>query len=247
MHCCSARTPSLVLCRADEGNSVLRVKGAVVVMPGSNSSAGVGASHRPRLLWIPRVQRPPPLNPGDCSGRGKMPARAAESSPSATQQCSCRLCLPLSPSAHSPCAESPARAHRVATSSLSQVDLRKACWKRHSFAALLLQVKPVVNPLQPALVKFLPEVRADPDFALRPTRPSNFWRHSVNPPPYRSRKSRADGGTGEEAAIHPPPAASHRHTHLLGGSNVCYSDPATALRGHSSLCTPAAPCTRGGR
>ena len=116
MHCCSARTPSLVLCRADEGNSVLRVKGAVVVMPGSYSSAGVGASHRPRPLWIPRVQRPPPLNPGDCSGRGKMPARAAESSPSATQQCSCRLCLPLSPSAHSPCAESPARAHRVATS-----------------------------------------------------------------------------------------------------------------------------------
>ena len=82
---------------------MLRVKGAVVVMPGSNSSAGVGASHRPRLLWIPRVQRPPPLNPGDCSGRGKMPARAAESSPSATQQGSCRVCLLLSPSPHSPC------------------------------------------------------------------------------------------------------------------------------------------------
>ena len=47
--------------------------------------------------------------------------------------------------------------------------------------------------------------------------------------------------------IHTPPAACRRHTHLLGGSNVCYSDPATALRGHSSLCTPAAPCTLGGR
>ena len=133
-------------------------------MPGSYSSAGVGASHRPRLLWIPRVQRPPPLNPGDCSGRGKMPARAAESSPSATQQCSCRLCLPLSPSAHSPCAESPARAHRVATSfsfsgGSAQGLLETSLFRRFTFTS-----KACCHPLQPALVKFLPEVRAGQDF-----------------------------------------------------------------------------------
>ena len=216
-------------------------------MPGSYSSARVGASHRPRLLWIPRVQRPPPLNPGDCSGRGKMPARAAESSPSATQQGSCRVCLLLSPSPHSPCHTVQPLHSPWPRAGLCQVDLGSAPWKRHSFARFTFTSKACCqHPFSLALVKFLPEVHPAKEICseartMVKISGANKKRNAI------PRKLR-DGGTGEEAApIHPPPAACRRHTHLLGGSNVCYSDPATALRGHSSLCTPAAPCTRGGR